>query len=229
MAVQAYHSSSGDSAKGRAQTARTLDVLEQEVSRCHDCSLSLTRKRTVFGTGNYMAGLLVLGEGPGEEEDREGTPFVGRAGKLLLRQLECVGRDRTNTYLANTVKCRACDVTESGWKKNRTPRFDEIESCQPFLINQAAALPNIRLVVAVGSCPGHWLLKKEHGATTMLQIKGKFFHTRLYRGLTPIPGIVTYHPSFLLREENARYKAAVWEDWKKVRRYFELISKGKDP
>ena len=211
------------------KVAGTLDVLEQSVSGCHDCALSVTRTRTVFGSGDYMADLMVLGEGPGEEEDRKGIPFVGKAGQLLMRQLECIGRNRTNTYLCNVVKCRACDVTESGWKKNRTPHFDEIESCQPYLIKQAAALPNVRLIVGVGSCPGHWLLRKEAGATTIRQIKGKFFLTRLYRGLTPIPGIVTYHPSFLLREENAHYKAAVWEDWKLVRRYFQLIRDGKDP
>jgi uracil-DNA glycosylase len=197
---------------------KVLDDLAYEVSRCKKCSISEFRSHTVFSAGNYKADLVVVGEGPGEQEDKAGIAFVGPAGKLLDRMLECIGRDRTTAYFCNVVKCRACDVhPTSGWKKNRAPSDQEMENCAPFLYEQIEQLPNKKLLLGVGATAAHWLLGAWPDKTYMKQVRQK-----LFMSYADVPALITYHPSYLLREDNAAMKSTVWEDLKLAREFLDF-------
>jgi DNA polymerase len=187
------------------------------VGRCQKCRLSLTRKRVVFGKGNPLADLVVLGEGPGQDEDIQGLPFVGRAGVLLNRGLEAIGRNETNTYFLNTLKCRAFDPQESGWGKNRAPYQDETEACRGHTWRQLQALPNKRLVLALGSTAAHWLLHADPATLRIGTLRQKFLNI----GFGLIPGLVTFHPSYLLRQEHAEEKGRVYEDFKLAKKFLD--------
>jgi uracil-DNA glycosylase family 4 len=199
----------------RRQALKLLTSLEREVSTCHKCRIALTRTRPVFGKGNPLARLVVLGEGPGQEEDKGGLPFLGKAGKLLHRGLEAIGYDERNTYFCNVIRCRACEVTDSGWVKNRTPEIEEVSNCSGFTRRQIEALPNKAVILAVGSTAMHWLLGADQGTIRIGSARQKFLAT----SFDSVVGFATYHPSYLLREENAETKAQVYEDFKKVRDY----------
>jgi len=199
----------------RVKTLALLAPIQRKVERCNKCKLALTRKHTVFGKGNPLARLVVLGEGPGDDEDKQGIPFVGKAGRLLQRGLEAIGYSEANTYFCNIVKCRACEVQSSGWAKNRTPDSEEVGACAPYLHRQLDALPHKKLVLAVGSTAMHWLLQADPGTIRIGSVRGKFLNT----SWMAVVGLATYHPSYLLREENAETKAAVYEDFKLARDY----------
>lgn len=198
----------------RGEVFSILDSLSRKVAKCHDCRLSLTRTKTVFAAGNPEAEVVVLGEGPGEEEDRQGEPFVGKSGVLQVRILETIGLSRKDVYICNVVKCRACrepsdEEKEKNpyWRKhvrNRTPEADEIKACRKHLHEQLEVLPRKKLIFAMGSVPGHFLLDYEQGKLTMRGMRGKVFST----GYGPV--IVTYHPSYLLR--NPQEKAKTFRD-----------------
>jgi uracil-DNA glycosylase len=215
----------------RRRVLALLTPIEREAAGCQKCKISLTRTHSVFGKGNPLAQLVLLGEGPGQDEDHEGMPFRGKAGKLLHRALETIGYDETNTYFCNILKCRACDITDSGWAKNRTPDSLEISNCAPFLRRQLEALPNKKLIFAVGSTAMHWLLSADPASLRIGTVRGKFLVT----DYEDVLGLATYHPSYLLREENAEIKAQVYEDFKLARDYLagakgglhELILKAK--
>ena len=215
----------------RKRTLKLLTQIEREAASCHKCQIALTRKHSVFGKGSPLARLVILGEGPGDDEDKQGIPFVGRAGKLLHRGLESIGYNETNTYFLNMCKCRCCDIMDSGWAKNRTPTAEESSNCAGFLRRQLEALPNKRLILAVGSTAMHGLLGADPATLRIGSVRGKF----LTIGYGEVVGLATYHPSYLLREENAEMKTQVYEDFKLARdylagkcgEYFELDLKSK--
>lgn len=169
------------------------DELKRAVSDCQACPLHQTRTRTVFGVGDEAADWLFVGEGPGAEEDRQGEPFVGQAGKLLDNMLGAIGLKRgENVYIANTVKCRP--------PGNRNPEPGEVAACEPYLSRQIALIQP-RLIVALGKVAAQRLLGEDH---SIASLRG-----RLHR-CHGIPLIVTYHPAYLLR--NLPDKAKAWED-----------------
>ena len=183
----------------REITVDTLDLIESDIGRdCRRCKLcTLGRSQIVFGVGNPKARLMFVGEAPGEEEDKRGEPFVGRAGQLLTKIIEAIGLTRDQVYIANVIKCRP--------PGNRNPEGDEVEQCEPFLFRQIDVIQP-RVIVPLGKFAAQSLLKTMDPIT---KLRGKQFD---YRGAALIP---TFHPAYLLRNPSA--KREVWEDMKKVR------------
>lgn len=169
-------------------------TLQDAVSNCRGCALCETRTQTVFGVGNRDADLLVIGEAPGADEDREGEPFVGRAGQLLNRMLAAIGLPRGQVYIANILKCRP--------PGNRDPRPEESLRCQPFLMRQIALI-RPRVVLTVGRISAQTLLGTD---VPVGRLRARWFEL----GPEGIPLRVTYHPAYLLRSPDQ--KAKVWED-----------------
>ena len=179
--------------------------LEQKTENCSLCQLSGHRSQVVFGEGVLGKGLMVVGEGPGQDEDKQGRPFVGRAGRLLDLILESGGFSReTNTYIANIVKCRP--------PGNRTPVPGEREACKPYLLEQIRlAEPKIMVLLGATAIQGLIDANAKIGAS-----RGRWLD---WQGIQIMP---TYHPAALLRNPNL--KAAVWEDMKMViDKYRELV------
>jgi DNA polymerase len=183
-----------------AQGVRSsLEAVRQELGDCTRCPLHKSRTNIVFGEGSPRARIMFVGEGPGADEDREGRPFVGRAGQLLTRMIRAMGMDRSEVYIANVVKCRP--------PGNRNPNDEEIFCCLQFLEAQIGAV-NPEVIVTLGRIAANSLLKTTDRLGT---IRGHF-HT--WRGIPVMP---TYHPSFLLRQEPDRLpKAQAWADLKMV-------------
>ena len=180
---------------GRQTRILTLDwdALEAEIRACRACVLCQRRKQVVPGVGDRRARWMLVGEGPGAEEDQRGQPFVGQAGKLLDNMLAAIGLGRDqDVYIGNAVKCRP--------PHNRTPELDELRACQPFLHRQID-LVRPRLLIALGRPAARALLDTE---VRIGDARGRLFE---HRG-TPV--IVTYHPAYLLR--NPQDKAKAWED-----------------
>jgi DNA polymerase len=176
------------------------DALAASVAACRACSLCATRTQTVFGVGNRQARLLVIGEAPGADEDREGEPFVGRAGQLLNRMLAAIGLPRQQVYIANILKCRP--------PGNRDPRPEEVLSCQPYLMRQIELI-GPRLILAVGRISAQTLLGTD---LPLGRLRGRW----LELGPRAIPLRITYHPAYLLRSPDQ--KARAWEDLTAVAR-----------
>lgn len=175
-------------------------ALEDTVSRCTRCGLHSSRTRTVFGVGRPDADLMVIGEAPGADEDRQGEPFVGIAGRLLNAMLGAIGLAREDVFIANILKCRP--------PGNRDPRPDEIASCTPYLERQIELVAP-RAVLAVGRIAAQHLLQSNQPVG---RLRGKV--ASFGPGQTPI--VVTYHPAYLLRSPEAKAKA--WQDLCLVRR-----------
>ena len=175
--------------------------LEQAVRACTQCPLHQTRTQTVFGVGNRRARWLFVGEAPGMDEDRQGEPFVGRAGQLLNAILFALGLKREDVYIANVLKCRP--------PNNRDPQPQEVAQCEPYLIRQIELIQP-RLIVALGRHAAHSLLKTEAPL-------GKLRGLRL--SYHDIPLIVTYHPAYLLRTPLDKRK--VWEDLCRAKKLVE--------
>ncbi len=169
-------------------------VLEQQVSTCTRCALHECRTQTVFGTGNRNADWMIIGEAPGAEEDKQGEPFVGRAGLLLNEILFAAGYQRADVFIANILKCRP--------PSNRDPSADEISCCQSYLQRQIELIQP-KLILAVGRVAAHGLLQ------TTTQV-GRLRGTVHSYGEQGIPLIVTYHPAYLLRSPLEKRK--VWKD-----------------
>jgi DNA polymerase len=168
--------------------------LQERVAACVRCGLSATRTQTVFGVGNRHAEWLVVGEAPGAEEDRQGEPFVGRAGQLLNSMLRAIGLAREQVYIANVLKCRP--------PHNRDPLASETAECVPFLERQIALLkPKIMLVV--GRIAAQNLLRTDLSLGRLRRQAHVF-------GAARVPLVVTYHPAYLLRTPSDKRKA--WED-----------------
>ncbi|SRR5581483_9856267 len=177
---------------GAAVAAMGWESLQEAVATCKRCVLHSTRTQTVFGVGNRRAQWLFVGEAPGADEDRQGEPFVGRAGQLLNAMLEALGLKREEVYIANVLKCRP--------PGNRDPQPNEVECCEPFLMRQIELIAP-RLIVALGRHAAHSLLKTE---APLSRLRGQRLS---YRG-TPL--IVTFHPAYLLR--NPADKRRAWDD-----------------
>lgn len=163
---------------------------------CQRCKLCRKRSKIVFGDGNPRAELVFVGEGPGHDEDVQGLPFVGRAGKLLTQMIEAMGLARQDVYICNVVKCRP--------PENRQPEKDEVEICSPYLVRQIDAIAP-KVIVGLGATASRTLLNTERGIS---QYRGEWqeFRGRKF--------IATYHPAYLLR--NPAAKADVWKDLQKV-------------
>ena len=178
-----------------------LTVLQQQASACVRCRLHEGRKTVVFGEGNPNADVMVVGEAPGQEEDRTGRPFVGQAGKLLDLLLMTAGFPRESVYICNTLKCRP--------PNNRNPLPDELEACSNFLQGQIDTIAP-RALIAVGKFAAQSLLKSEE---SIGRLRGQKHE---YRG---IPLIVTYHPAYLLRTPSASRVA--WQDFQLLRQVLD--------
>jgi DNA polymerase len=178
--------------------AVTLEALRDVIGDCTRCKLAGGRKTIVFGVGNPSAALMFVGEGPGEEEDIQGLPFVGRAGSLLTDIItKGMGLRREDVYIANVIKCRP--------PEHRNPESDEVASCEPFLFRQVHVIKP-RVIVALGTFAAQTLLRTNDPIS---RLRGKVFH---YGEARLIP---TFHPAYLLRSPER--KREVWEDMKKVR------------
>jgi uracil-DNA glycosylase family 4 len=173
-------------------------ALQEAVMGCQACSLCNSRKQTVFGAGNAQARWMIVGEAPGEQEDRDGEPFVGRAGQLLDRMLTAVGLTRAEApseqqvYIANVLKCRP--------PANRNPLPQEVAQCEPYLLRQMA-LVQPDLILAMGRFAVQSLLKTSE---PIGKLRGRIHEVQ------GIPVVVTYHPAYLLR--NPADKALAWDD-----------------
>ena len=176
--------------------AETLDMIRADLGTCQRCKLHKGRKHIVFGAGNPRAKLVLVGEGPGYEEDIQGKPFVGQAGQLLTRILRAIRLTREEVYICNIIKCRP--------PGNRNPEPDEIAACIPFLRRQLRAM-RPGLICALGTFAAQTLLGTK---TPISRLRGNFY---TYEGINLLP---TYHPAFLLR--NPSKKADVWEDVQKL-------------
>jgi DNA polymerase len=175
--------------------------LAQQVANCQLCELYATRKQAVFGVGNQQADLLVIGEAPGADEDRQGEPFVGRAGQLLNAMLKAIGLTREQVYIANILKCRP--------PNNRDPRPEEAACCSPYLQRQIELIQP-RLILALGRIAAQRLLQTN---TSLARLRGQV-HTL---ETTQSPVIVTYHPAYLLRSPTEKRKA--WQDLQFAQRF----------
>ena len=185
-----------------------LISLNKHIANCQNCILGTTRTNLVFGEGNPNADIMVIGEAPGADEDEQGFPFVGKAGKLLTDILKAVNLPRSDVYIANICKCRP--------PGNRKPLADEIERCEKYLHKQIELIKP-QFILALGLTAAEALFKKTY---KMGDIRGKLFE---YRG---IKTLITYHPAALLRNPN--WKRPVWEDIKLLRGMYDnyLMEKG---
>lgn len=178
-------------------------ALQDEVAGCRRCSLSETRTQTVFGTGNKQADWMLIGEAPGQSEDREGKPFVGKAGLLLTEMLRAMGLSRDEVFIANILKCRP--------PNNRDPKPDEIQNCAEFLQRQIAEI-NPRIILAVGRVAAQNLLQTD---ASIGKLRGSVHRYR------EIPVVVIYHPAYLLRSPLEKRKA--WKDLQMAMKVFRDI------
>lgn len=175
----------------------TLDRIRADITpNCTRCKLHKARTQIVFGVGNPKAQLVFVGEGPGRDEDEQGEPFVGRAGKLLTQMIEAMSLKREDVYICNVVKCRP--------PENRLPEKDEIATCSPFLLRQLGVI-HPKVICCLGACSAQTLLETTQGIS---RFRGEWFD---YRGAKLI---ATYHPAYLLR--NPAAKGEVWKDLQKV-------------
>lgn len=178
-----------------------LDDLNKQIADCQNCILGTTRTNLVFGDGNPNADIMIIGEAPGSDEDEQGLPFVGKAGKLLTDILKAINLTRSDVYIANICKCRP--------PANRKPAIDEINACEKYLHKQIEIIKP-QFILALGLTAADALFKKSH---KMADIRGKIFE---YHG---IKTLITYHPAALLRNPN--WKRPVWEDIRYLRAIYD--------
>jgi len=187
----------------REEKAAALESLASRVAGCTACKLHPTRTQTVFGVGDPDAKLVFVGEAPGRNEDEQGEPFVGRAGKLLNDILKAIGFAREDVYICNILKCRP--------PENRDPEPDEVRACEPFLVRQLEILQP-KVICCLG----------RHAAMTLLQTRASLGSMRqdvsFYRG---IPVLATYHPAALLR--NPHWKRDTWDDVRRLRALHDAL------
>lgn len=174
-----------------------LEDVAAEAAQCQRCDLSKGRKSVVFGTGSPDADLMFIGEGPGAEEDRQGLPFVGRAGELLTRIIKAIDMTREEVYIANIVKCRPPD--------NRDPRPQEVAACRVFLERQIDLI-GPQVIVLLGRVAAQTMLGND---LPLGRMRGQWYKVR------GVDTRVTYHPAALLR--NASFKRPTWEDMQVIR------------
>ena len=183
---------------------QTLEELKNGISSCQNCVLGATRNNFVFGEGNPNADIMVIGEAPGAEEDEQGMPFVGRAGKLLTDILRAIKFERKDVYIANICKCRP--------PANRKPTLEEIYYCEPYLKKQIDLIKP-KFILALGLTAAEMLFPNQKPPLKMAESRGKLFD---YHG---IKTLITYHPAALLRNPN--WKRPVWEDVQFLRNLYD--------
>jgi len=183
----------------------TLELIRENLGECTRCRLHEQRNKIVFGAGNPHAELVFVGEGPGHDEDIQGLPFVGRAGKLLTQMIEAMGLERGDVYICNVVKCRP--------PENRKPEDDEVATCSPYLYRQLDVIAP-KAIVCLGGVAAQALLKTKDPIS---RFRGTWFDFRNSKLLA------TYHPAYLLRNPNA--KGEVWKDLQKVMVFLGLKPK----
>ena len=192
-------------AQGASMKLQILEEVRIQLGECTRCKLHKGRHRIVFGAGSAQARLMFVGEAPGEDEDLQGIPFIGKAGGLLTKMIEAMGLSRDAVYICNTVKCRP--------PNNRNPEPDELSSCEPFLKGQLAAVKP-EVIVTLGKFAAQALLRDE---TPISRLRGQW---RAYEGIPLMP---TFHPAYLLRSPGEKGK--VWDDLKQVMKKLDLPAK----
>jgi DNA polymerase len=179
------------------ENTMTLSVLQKAVKGCQRCNLAATRRNVVFGEGSNKAKVMFIGEAPGEDEDIQGRPFVGRAGKVLDQLFDHIGLKRENVYICNVLKCRP--------PNNRDPEESEIASCKNYLFSQISLIKP-KIICTLG----------RHAYNTLMNVDERITKVRgilkTYKGMTLLP---TYHPSFLLRNQDKIKEA--WEDMERLK------------
>jgi len=183
---------------------KTLDELYENIHDCQKCSLGATRNKFVFGVGNPNADLMLIGEAPGADEDKQGIPFVGRAGKLLTDILKAINFEREEVYIANILKCRP--------PNNRDPLPSEREVCKPYLFRQIELIKP-KIILCLGKVASNVMLNNNDSLTKMRSEDHE---------LNGIKLMVTYHPAALLR--NPHWKKGTWEDVQKVRKIYDELT-----
>lgn len=194
----------------RARRERLLDRARSVAGACRKCAIGSERRNNVYGEGDPCAGLMLVGEGPGDTEDRTGLPFVGRSGELLEKMLGAIGLAREDVYICNTVKCRPTSPSPRG-PANRAPLPEEMANCRPYLDEQIDII-RPRVILALGAPAAKSFLGKD------FQISKQ--RGRWYRGPLDIPLMATFHPAYLLRQTGGELEAVkrlVWADLKAVR------------
>jgi DNA polymerase len=186
---------------GRVDSAGDLEQFHQEICHCQACGLGQTRQHFVFGSGAADADIMFIGEAPGADEDRQGMPFVGKAGQLLTKIIEAMQLQRQDVYICNMLKCRP--------PNNRDPLPEEIASCEPYLKRQIEIVQPA-IICTLGRIATQAVLKTTE---SMARLRGTLHE---YEG---IPVIATYHPAALLR--NPAWKRETWEDMKWLRREYD--------
>lgn len=181
-------------------------TLHTAVVNCTACDLCQTRTQIVFGVGNHNADLMIVGEAPGFYEDKQGEPFVGRAGQLLNAMIKSIGFEREQIYIANILKCRP--------PNNRDPLPAEVNLCTPFLQKQIALIKP-KVLLAVGRIAAHYLLNTQ---SSMTEMRGKIHHY----GVHNTPLVITYHPAYLLRTPSDKAKA--FQDLQRVSQLLRILS-----
>lgn len=179
------------------EDAMTLSILQRTVKGCRRCNLAATRQNVVFGEGSNKAKVMFIGEAPGEDEDIQGRPFVGRAGRLLDQLIERIDLRREDVYICNILKCRP--------PNNRDPEESEITSCKNYLFSQISLIKP-RIICTLGRHAYNTLMNADERIT---KVRGSL---KDYQGMTLLP---TYHPSFLLRNQEKIKEA--WEDMERLK------------
>jgi len=188
--------------------SKSIEELYNYIHNCENCALSKTRNKLVFGTGNPEAKLMIIGEGPGADEDEQGLPFVGRAGKLLTDILKAINFSREEVFIANIVKCRP--------PGNRVPASEEMEECIPYLHKQIELIKP-KFILCLGSTSGQAILETKGTLGSMRQKTFEKFGATV---------LVTYHPAALLRNPN--WKKDTWEDVKMLRTLYNQTFPGEN-
>jgi uracil-DNA glycosylase family 4 len=194
----------------RSRRERALANASAAVERCRKCGIGSTRRHSVYGEGDPLAALMVVGEGPGETEDQLGRPFVGRAGELLDKMLLAIGLPREDVYICNTVKCRPT-FADGERLRNRAPDPDEMANCRPYL-DQQIDLIRPHVILALGAPAAKSFLGTKFSIT---RERGRW-----YVGPHEIPLMVSFHPAYILRQTGGEVNAVkrlVWDDLRAVR------------
>ena len=194
----------------RARRERAIENGAAVVSACRKCGIGSTRRNAVYGEGDPCAALMVVGEGPGETEDKLGRPFVGRAGDLLEKMLLAIGQSREDVFICNTVKCRP--TLDLGHRlANRAPTPDEMRNCRPYL-DQQIEIVRPAVILALGAPAAKSFMGEKFSISKQ---RGQWFE-----GPSGIPVIATFHPAYILRQTGgamSEVKRLVWNDLKAVR------------
>ena len=177
-----------------SESIDSWENLQAQVAQCTQCDLCKTRSQTVFGSGNKNADWMIIGEAPGQSEDQQGLPFVGKAGQLLTEMLRAIDLDREQVFITNVVKCRSPD--------NYEPKAIEVETCKPYLLQQLMHIKP-KIILALGHVTAQALLNTDE---SIYELRGKI------HALNDTPVVVVYHPAYLLRSLLDKRKA--WADLK---------------